>query len=776
MEKHLGISDDDLASRLLEAERALSDAEFLYQRFADALPYGIWTCGPDGELLHISQSFLNLIGMTLEECQRFGWWGKLPPDEIETTRAHWKHCLMNALPYDHEHDLLGRDGIRHAVLVRGVPVKDDMNRVISWVGINLDIDDRRRAQAELRESETRFRTMADEAPVLIWMTGPTGESIYYNRRCIELTGVSLDEQLGRGWISNLHPEDQQRAVAVFHAALERRQPFENSYRARDIDGNYRILLDRGVPRFLEDGSFAGYVGCCTDITEMREARETTARANERYRMVCDALNAMVYEFDVVNGVIQHSNGLYDLIGIRPDQAEPTYDWWRQRIHPDDVGRIEKSIWRTITANEIYEAEYRVLNSLGQYVPVLDRGVRRLDKSGNTAHLIGCITRITETRSALPGSSSQDLMQTIVEFCPSAAFMLDQSENFVFANERALKLFGCDLEGFAAKWQCIVRPKKGAIGAEWAAAVKHMQHLSAEFAITRPDKELVEVQLELEPVRDTKGVVAGYIGLLANVSKRKQNQYRLEQSEALYRSLAESSPNHVFSRLPNGDCDYVSRSWCEYTGMSLEESLGKNWLSVIHPEDAALVDYDADHSYDVEQRVRRHDGEYRWFLIRRNPIFDSRGEIAKWLGTCTDINDLKSAEAALRESDQRLGVALGLTNLVLFNMDLELRYTWFQGPMLIGITCKDVLGKTDSEIFDVEQAKTMTELKRRIIQGGESIRQAVWIDLAGQKTYEVIMEPLLGGSGAIIGLTGAAIDRTPKIHQAVVQANAAISAI
>lgn len=778
MSNFLSIDDDgDLTFRLLVAERALADAEAQYQRFADALPYGIWTCGPDGELLHISESFLDLVGMTLEECQRFGWWEKLPADEIEPTRAHWKHCLLNALPYDQEHDFLGQDGVRHAVLVRGVPVKDDLGRVISWVGINLDIDDRRRAQAELRESESRFRTMADEAPVLIWMTGANGVSSYYNRRWIELTGVSLDEQLGRGWLSHLHPEDSERTLAVFRAAFERRQPFENTYRILDRDGNYRKLLDRGVPRFLEDGSFAGYVGCSTDITEMEEARKTTAFTSERYRVVCNALRALVYDADLESGNAQYSVGLYDLIGIRHDQAEPTVDWWRSRVHPDDLKRVEESVWMQISVNEIYELEYRVLDSNGRYLPVLDRGVRQIGSNGSASRLIGCITSIADTRSSIPGPKSHDLLKTVVECSPTAAFLVDPSGNSVYANLLALDLFGCVDEAFGAQWNSLISAKRGVIAREWSVAAKHTKHLSAEFELVRPDGHKVVLQLELEPMRDGKGVLEGFMGLLADVSQRKRDQERLEQSEALYRSLAESSPNHVFSRLPNGEADFVSGSWCEYTGLTLEESLGKGWMTAFHPDDLALIDFKAEEPYDLEQRVRSRDGDYRWFLIRRNPVRDSKGNIVKWQGTCTDIHDLKMSKEAHLQSELRMNAAMDLTGLVLFNMDLNLRYTWIQGPVKTQISGDEIVGKSDFDLLDQGQAEMLTRLKNRVIRHGENIRQTIHVDYAGlTNTYDLMMKPLKDQSGAIIGLTGAAIDQASTLERAARAGKAAISAI
>ncbi len=766
---HLGYDDGELSFRLMEAERALADAESQYQRIADALPYGIWTCGPDGELLHISQSFLNLLGMTLEECQQFGWWGKLPPDEIEATQAHWKHCLLHAVAYNHEHHLLGRDGVRHAVLVRGVPVKDDMGMVIGWVGINLDIDDRKRAEAALKESERRFRTMADEAPVLIWMTNATGESTYYNRRWVEMTGAPLDLQLGRAWLQNLHPDDQERTVAVYENALRRRKPFENSYRIKDAHGNFRLLLDRGVPRFLEDRSFAGYVGCCTDVTDMEAAQKGTDKANERYRMVCDSINSLVYDFDVASGEVQRSKALETLLGISLEDSEPTAEWFKLRVHPEDVDRIQKTVYGKPSSNGIYEIEYRVRNADNVYIPVFDRAVRSYDASGNVTRIVGCISKINERRSLLPGSTGEELLRTIVEFCPTAAFMFGGSADQILVNKLSLELFGIDEMRFRHGWMHLIHPDdRKVISLELELAQVKVQHLTTEFRVIRPDGQLVEVQLEASPIRDGNGVLIGFVGLLANITLRKQSQRILEQSEAQYRSLAEAAPDLVVSILPDLTCDFVNARWCEYTGLSLEASRRQGWHDAIHADDIPLIK-DENAPNELELRMRRHDGEYRWFLLRRTHIRDASGAMVKHLVTGTDIHQLKSTAAALKESENRLSMALNIAGVLLFGHDRDLRFTWVYTSESAVFARDRLLGNTDADVLSAEDAEKMTALKRRVLDHGETVHQMINIDFEGKlRALQIMMKPLLDESGAIVGITGAAIDHTEKMQLAAQQ--------
>ncbi|MDI1478209.1 ATP-binding protein [Polyangium sp. y55x31] len=133
----------------------------------------------------------------------------------------------------------------------------------------------------LRESEQRFRTLADNAPVIIWMTDATGACHYINATWKRITGQSEEEALGTGWLDLLHPEDGLRVGKIFESAVAAHEPFDFEYRLRMPDGSYRWFLDYGIPRRGEDGSFLGHIGSCTDITARKQAEEMQAEADRR---------------------------------------------------------------------------------------------------------------------------------------------------------------------------------------------------------------------------------------------------------------------------------------------------------------------------------------------------------------------------------------------------------------------------------------------------------------------------------------------------------------
>jgi len=133
----------------------------------------------------------------------------------------------------------------------------------------------------LRESEGRFRLVANTAPVMIWMSGTDNLRTYVNQTWVEFTGRPLEAELGNGWAEGIHNEDLERCLKTYSQAFDQRQSLAVEYRIRRSDGEYRWILDTGVPRFNSDRNFAGYIGSCLDITARRRAEEALASVGRR---------------------------------------------------------------------------------------------------------------------------------------------------------------------------------------------------------------------------------------------------------------------------------------------------------------------------------------------------------------------------------------------------------------------------------------------------------------------------------------------------------------
>jgi PAS domain S-box-containing protein len=144
----------------------------------------------------------------------------------------------------------------------------------------------------VRESNERFRMMADTAPVMIWMSGPDKLCTYFNKTWLEFTGRSMEQELGNGWAEGVHPDDFQRCLEVYEAAFDARQEFKMEYRLRRFDGEYRWILDNGTPRYVPDSIFLGYIGSCIDITDRKQSEEALRQKEAALRASQNELQAL----------------------------------------------------------------------------------------------------------------------------------------------------------------------------------------------------------------------------------------------------------------------------------------------------------------------------------------------------------------------------------------------------------------------------------------------------------------------------------------------------
>ena len=158
-------------------------------------------------------------------------------------------------------------------------VKDSTGRIVGFTKIAHDITERKRAEDAVKESEQRFRLIADTAPVMIWMSGTDKLCTYFNKPWLDFTGRSLEEELGNGWAEGVHADDLQNCLDTYTQLFERREKFRMQYRLRRYDGEYCWILDVGVPRLNPDRSFAGYIGIAVDVTERKEAEEALREFN-----------------------------------------------------------------------------------------------------------------------------------------------------------------------------------------------------------------------------------------------------------------------------------------------------------------------------------------------------------------------------------------------------------------------------------------------------------------------------------------------------------------
>jgi PAS domain S-box-containing protein len=276
-----GLLNSDMLERE-SADVAMSDIEKKLSAVLDATPFPVALVDlQDDRIFFWSSSALALFGHTAPTASE---WYKIAypdPDYRRQVVDRWKPALETARHQSPwgvntgEYRVTCRDGSERICELYAAFIADYLVVTFS------DITERKQAENTARESEQRFRSVANTAPVMIWMSGPDKLCDYFNRPWLEFTGRSLQEELGNGWAEGVHPEDLRRCMQTYTQSFDRGESFHMEYRLRRHDGEYRWMLDQGVPRLDVDGSLVGFIGSCVDITEQKLAQEALSTLSQR---------------------------------------------------------------------------------------------------------------------------------------------------------------------------------------------------------------------------------------------------------------------------------------------------------------------------------------------------------------------------------------------------------------------------------------------------------------------------------------------------------------
>jgi PAS domain S-box-containing protein len=271
-----------LAHRLQASQAALRESEERMSLAAEGANLGMWVWDVGSDEVWMTEKGRALFGFEPGICLDYAAvLARVHPDDRAARDTAIRRAIETQGEYAMEYRVLLPDGRLRWIGARGRCMQEGSGKVTRLLGVSLDVTAQKQAQDALRESEARFRTMANTAPVMIWMSGPDKLCTFFNKGWLDFTGRPLEQELGHGWTEGVHREDFDRCFEVYVTSFDAWQLFTIEYRLRRSDGEYRWVLDCGTPLFASDGTFLGYIGSCIDITERK-------RAEDRFRLVVEA--------------------------------------------------------------------------------------------------------------------------------------------------------------------------------------------------------------------------------------------------------------------------------------------------------------------------------------------------------------------------------------------------------------------------------------------------------------------------------------------------------
>lgn len=275
--------------RSQDAELRASEQRF--REMADSSPVMIWTSDLRMLCTYFNQRTVDFTGRSMDKLVGTGWLESVHEDDRQRCMDIYTAAYARREPFVYELRVRRVDGKYFWLYSTGVPRFDANGDLLGYIGSAVDITDRKLAEESVRESEARFRAMADSSAIFIWIADENALCTYFNKQVLEFTGRSMDQLKGEGWLEIVHEEDRQHCVAAYSTGYASRESFVLEYRILGADGDYHWIYDTGAPRFAQDGELLGYVGSAVDITDRRNAEEGLRIAHEEVNKLKNQLQA-----------------------------------------------------------------------------------------------------------------------------------------------------------------------------------------------------------------------------------------------------------------------------------------------------------------------------------------------------------------------------------------------------------------------------------------------------------------------------------------------------
>jgi two-component system cell cycle sensor histidine kinase/response regulator CckA len=427
------------------------------------------------------------------------------------------------------------------------PHRNAAGDIVGVIGIIRSVTERRRSEQALRESEERFRVMADVAPVMIWMDDADGMSTYFNKPWLDFTGRSLEQELGRGSRDGIHADDLvPRFVAVYDAAFTARRPFQTEYRLRRADGEYRWILETATLRTTPSGEFAGFIGSAIDITERRQVEQALRKERSFLRQVIDINPNFVFakdragRFTLVNKAVADAYGttVEGLIGKTDADFNPNSD------EVEAFRRADLAVMDTL--REMAIPEEKITDATGgvHWLQTVKRPV--VGEDGVAHQVLGVSTDLTERLRADEAlKESEARFRLMADAAPVFIWLDDARSRCTYFNKPWLDFTGRTLEQeIGHGWLASVHPDDLALAHGLDAHETTREPYQLEYRLRRHDGEYRWILDTGVPRFTVEGEFEGYIGSVIDITDRRLAEEALKESEARYRIQVENAPEAI----------------------------------------------------------------------------------------------------------------------------------------------------------------------------------------------------------------------------------------
>ena len=586
------------------------------------------------------------------------------PQDRESMADLINGIFAEASPFDATKRIVRPNGEVRYIRCVGVPVVENQS-LKKFVGSAIDVTEHEILTQQLRRREAYLAEAQRLSHTGSWAWNLRDGTLFWSEEIYRIYGFAKQGG-GPSWeqfLERVHPDDR--------AQIEQRATIETTRKEWiDSHGDFRIVLPDGAVKHLHSiahpardasGEITEIIGTVVDVTE-HELLTQELRRREAYLAEAQRLSHTgSFGWSADTGEIAWSDETYRIFEY-DRSVKPTIDSVAQRVHPEDRADFKLVIDRASAGAPEFEHAYRLLLPDGRVKHVQAIAHVLQDASGNR-EFVGAVTDITEQRQAEAVIRQQEAeLRNVVDTIPALVWSAQHDGSNAYVNKRFAEYMGASPEQTTGSgWQALVHPDDlGRHVGKWREAVATGKPHESEVRCRRSDGQY-RWQLDRGvPLRDDDGNIVKWYGVTADIEDRKRAEDEIREQESELRQMLDLTPQVIAVYGPEGDRLYANRVALDYLGRSLEEWRDASDRDVyFHPDDRKRVIDTFDRAFssgsveEMELRLRKGDGTYRWFFTRCVPLRDEKGQIKRFYSASIDIDDRKRAEERLHQENVAL---------------------------------------------------------------------------------------------------------------------------
>ena len=639
-------------------EEQLRQRNQTLQSISSLFPGHVWSALPNGSIEYLSPSLSEYTGIKdAHHCDLFR--AAIHPDDLEANDRYWDALRAGNDPGELEFRLRRIDGVHRWFLCRVKAIKSESGQLLRWVGVGWDIHDRKTAEFLLRTEEETFRRIVDSVPACVCVGGPTGELLYVNKVGVAALGRPMEEIVGDGWMTYIHPDDVQAARQHWKAGIAAREPLDMAVRMLQHDGVYRWQRLLAEPSRCSNGDIINWYLIGIEIEETIKAQQTLAASEREARELLDRLPGRFatrteHDFDFVSQQTLEETGT-TLEGIK-NRGYLSF------IHPDDRDRVKEDYLRALQEKIPCDIDYRWAYRDGIYRWRHARSVPYFNEDGSVYKWYAVTVDIDDlykSKEVIREREAQ--LNWLTENVPSLLWHADTQGRPEYVNKRSETYTGRRLDELRADgWYDLVHPEDAASTIEaWEESLRTGNPYDSIYRLRAADGSYRWFQCKATAMRDTEGEIVNWYGLATDIHERQLAEEALRKEERHLRRLVDAIPAMIWRATPAGDIDRWNFRMQAFAGKSWEKTDGQRFFCLVPEDDRGRVHarwlraVREGASYQDTYQLMGGDGKLHWYLVRGEPFRDENGDILHWYCVCTDIGELKQTEAALQQREHQL---------------------------------------------------------------------------------------------------------------------------